>query len=859
MTPLWAKLVRDDAGAVTGWHSLVDHSADVAAVVSALLEQPTINRRLATTAGRDTLDTITCARLAALAFLHDIGKANRGFQLRRDPVAPPVGHIDQLAWIYVTNGGTAYADRLRDTLGLDRVEAWFADADTAFETWSSLFAHHGQPWSEQPADAAAYWRLGPDGDPIAALAPMRAALDTWFAPAFTPGPCLPSAPEFVHAFAGLLMLADWLGSDTQFFPFAHGEAADRMTFALPAARHAVCLVGLAVEGRRATLRTSAPDFAGVFGFAPHDMQREAARAIARCLVVESETGSGKTEAAIARFIQLFLVGAVDGLYFALPTRVAATALFARVKQACAALFPVDDPPTVVLAVPGQVMADDARGYALPDFGFAWTDRPDEAKRQARWAAEHPKRFLAAQIVVGTVDQALLGTIATKHAHLRGTALLRHLLVVDEVHASDTYMEVLLSNLLRDHLHAGGHACLLSATLGAGMRSRLLGTPCPPLAEAIAAPYPALSWADAGEAHTHRAEGTTDTVTGQPRTKAVQVQPVPTIDDPDAIAAAALQAAQEGARVLVVRNTVGAAIAVQQALEAAAGADAEVLFRVNGIATLHHGRFAATDRRLLDAAVETELGKNRRGGGGRIVVGTQTLEQSLDIDADLLISDLCPADVLLQRIGRLHRHHRVRPAGFDVARVVVLTPERRDLLATLRSRRRHGMGLVYPDACIVEATWRLLEAGAVWQVPALNRHLVEMATHPEVLAQIEQELIARDARWTELLDRQHGRHFAEIQQGQRALLDRARPFTDFRLDPDERWATRLGAHDLLAAFDLPLDGPFGAPVSRIRVRSWLVPDADADDEVEALERAPGRCVFRLGPHLLRYDRFGLQSQ
>ena len=93
---LWAKLKRDPTGRVIGWHSLVDHSADVAAVVEALLLQPTIRKRLATAAGRTDLDEGTCARLSALSFLHDIGKANRGFRARVNPQAPPIGHIDQL-------------------------------------------------------------------------------------------------------------------------------------------------------------------------------------------------------------------------------------------------------------------------------------------------------------------------------------------------------------------------------------------------------------------------------------------------------------------------------------------------------------------------------------------------------------------------------------------------------------------------------------------------------------------------------------------------------------------------------------------------------------------------------------------
>ena len=118
-------------------------------------------------------------------------------------------------------------------------------------------------------------------------------------------------------------------------------------------------------------------------------------------------------------------------------------------------------------------ADDVAARALPGHGVQWDDDPGEAARRARWAAEQPKRFLAGTVVVGTIDQALLGTVAVRHAHLRAFSLLRTLLVVDEVHASDTYMEHLLVRLLSFHAGAGGEALLLSATLGIGARTQLL--------------------------------------------------------------------------------------------------------------------------------------------------------------------------------------------------------------------------------------------------------------------------------------------------------------------------------------------------------------------------------------------------
>jgi CRISPR-associated endonuclease/helicase Cas3 len=123
---LWAKLERDDVGRIVGWHSLVDHSADVAAVVEALLVQPTLHRRLAATAGRPDLDQATIARLAALSFLHDIGKANRGFRARVDARAELVGHIEQLAWVFYDDRFAGdIREHMIEVLGLDRIVEWF--------------------------------------------------------------------------------------------------------------------------------------------------------------------------------------------------------------------------------------------------------------------------------------------------------------------------------------------------------------------------------------------------------------------------------------------------------------------------------------------------------------------------------------------------------------------------------------------------------------------------------------------------------------------------------------------------------------------------------------------------------------
>jgi CRISPR-associated endonuclease/helicase Cas3 len=840
----WAKLKLGPRGDIMDWHSLIDHSADVAAVLIELIEQPTIKSRLAKAGNLGDLTPGARDRLGALAFIHDIGKANRGFQARQDPKAPLVGHINELHWLFHDHWGMAHQARLEKTLGLERLYGW-CDG-TPLDLFSAVFAHHGRPWRALRHGFFKGWDVIGGDDPVAGLGPLRAAMDRWFPLAFAPGPPLPGNPEFQHAFAGLLMLADWLGSDPQFFPMANGAGSDRLAFARENARAALAETGLNVETKRVAVKQQPSTFSDLFGFPPHESQTGAAEPTCQCVVLEAETGSGKTEAALWRFQDLFRAGAVDGLYFALPTRVAASQIFERVKAFCNRMFPPGDRPMVVLAVPGQITADDARGHRLPDFSFDWDDAPDEALRRRRWAAEGPKRFLAAQIAVGTIDQALLGAISTRHAHLRGSALLRHLLVVDEVHASDRYMEKLLAGLLKHHLQAGGHALLLSATLGEGARARLLGVTPAPFAQALARPYPAASWA---------ASGTLETMAlrGRGVAKAVAMAALPMMDDPAAIAALALAAAAGGAKILIIRNTVAAAIATLQALETAAPGDAP-LFRVQGVATLHHSRFAPADRRRLDGQVQASLGKTAP-AGACIVVGTQTLEISLDLDADLLITDLCPVDVLLQRIGRLHRHDKPRLFGFAQPRCQVLTPAARDLFLLLgRGGGRHGLGQVYEDARVIEATWRLVETATSWRIPDMNRELVEAATHDEKLNAIDAEFTAAQPDWQKTLHTHLGNTYAEAGAAEAALLKRDRPFSAFEIPEDDVWATRLGGKDITVT--LPnLPGPFGGTVETLNIPYFF--GASAEDELADITQGADWFTFRLGSADLRYDRYGLR--
>ena len=478
----------------------------------------------------------------------------------------------------------------------------------------------------------------------------------------------------------------------------------------------------------------------------------------------------------------------------MPTRAAARQLQTRVNNALKRMF-ADPAPEAVLAIPGQALADEAKGTRLPEFRTRWDDTA--AARPSRWAAEHATRFLAAQIAVGTVDQVMMAGLQVKHAHLRASAMVRALVVIDEVHASDAWMTAIQRKLVVDHISLGGHAMLMSATLGAVARAQWRNQTLPSLATAQAAPYPSV-W-------TKSDCWPVSNVTADQ--KSVSIRAHPGWSDADA-AIASIEAARAGARVLVIRNTVDRA---RETWRASVEAAPDMVFSLEGVQTLHHSRFAAEDRARLDARVETVLGAGR-GSGGMIILGTQTLEQSLDIDADFLVTDLCPMDVLLQRIGRLHRHTRDRLQGFETAAAVVLCPE--GGLDPLTREPENGLGAfgrntslsgVYLDVPGLAATLAEIDSTPVWHIPDMNRALVERATHPERLDQVAQE-----NGWQEYRRRVSGKAIAETQGAELVTLDRTAEFP-CKFPDDEVIRTRLGEQGVVLTLPEGTIGPFGHPI------------------------------------------------
>ena len=469
--------------------------------------------------------------------------------------------------------------------------------------------------------------------------------------------------------AGFCASCDWLGSNTDEFDYrAPGTALqhhlDERLERIGSSRMLV----------RYGLLTPVQGYAGLpallgNGEAPRGVQTliDALPTTPGLTLIEAPTGSGKTEAALAHAWRLLAAGVADSIVFALPTQATANAMFERVEAFAAKAY---GQANVVLA---HGKRDFNRGFQqLVEHGQRRTRQGDEeaSVQCAAWLASSRKRVFLGQIGVCTVDQVLLSVLPVRHKFVRGFGLNKSVLIVDEVHAYDAYMYGLLGEVLKNQHACGGSAILLSATLSAPLRSKLLAAWDSHAAdETPGAPYPALWHATGGPV-----TPLTVAEEHQPPRREVGIECLRLADafPDDGLLVRIVDAAISGALVAVVVNLVDDAQRLARALRERArewpGIEVDIF----------HARYRFADRQDKEAAALKHYGRQAPRTTGRILVATQVVEQSLDLDFDWLITQICPVDLLFQRLGRLHRHQREkRPSEFETPRCTVLTVERDD--------------------------------------------------------------------------------------------------------------------------------------------------------------------------------------
>lgn len=867
----WAKL--DSEG---GWHPLIAHLADVAAVTNRLLaDDSIIAARLSHLAGkRGSLDPGLRSALTFLAALHDIGKVNHGFQERRyqDPRKRSVPHEGHVQVVFRSLRHQPFVEAL---LGALAPMSEYEDSDELSDLLAATIAHHGRPidarreqllgygglsalWEETEATGRApLQEIGLIGE----IASVWSGIDAAELPK-----SLPQDPRFTHLFAGTLTLADWLGSTATAFPFAPEASDDAVGYweeAQKRADHACRRVG--VVAARRTLHVAPGElypalFPQVFGEGavgtPNELQRHVADmelpTDGSRMLIEAATGSGKTEAALALYARLRAQGRAGGLMFALPTRATATAMKNRVEALLPQLYP-DDTPAVTLAVGGRGPDTQAGERILAGKVRLQDDSEGESGQLINWASGHAKKFLAAEIVVGTVDQILLAALAVKHAHLRLAALSRQLLVVDEVHSHDRYMLEVLRTLLDFHQVAGGTALLMSATLSSQALDLLaggVGYRSGSLQGAVERPYPALSeltgkgeWTATGFRH------------GKPG-RSVQWR----LADAATGLAEAVAAAEQGARVCVLRNTVGDAQAtVRQLHDQGHG---KLLWRPAGasFSPAYHSRFTRPDRLCLDYTVLATFGREASNATGSILVATQVVEQSLDVDFDYLVTDLAPVELLLQRLGRLHRHGTRdgdRPPGYEAPRALVIAPE--GPFDPADKSTPHGWGTVYENLPALELTRRAVAANEYIVLPDQNRYLLEEVYHAERLALLESE-----PGWEQPVAEVEGKALARDSNARSRVLsfDLGYEGNASRFSDEALVRTRLGEDAVRVVLDPPVDCWFagGESWAEVDLHYRQLPAGIFDDGERPVltggqQAVDGVMEYPLGEQRLRYEPTG----
>lgn len=561
--------------------------------------------------------------VAGLVGVHDVGKVNPIFLCR---ILKNMSEEERRKWFEALNVDPSVFEEMQDIHHEDVSVAVLRDLDAnrtlAKETVGS---HHERGWTSVSGDAA---YLGGSPWQSCRIALTREILKELKVDESWPSPTGTTSEKSVirKLWAGALVLADWIASRRD-IPYPPGEQRE------------LASVLLREAGFDPRTQVEKTDFSELFGYAPRRLQADVGRLYAGpgIYVLEAPTGYGKTEAALALATQALASGDADGLYFALPTQLTSNRMVDRVRDYVAALY--GEEKTVRLLHGG------ARTSALR--------LGKEAAPGEDWFRPN-RQALLAPFSVGTVDQALLASLPVRFSSLRLAGLAGKVVVFDEIHSYDAYTSELIRKLLQDLRALKAVVVILSATLTDGALAGLLEED------------PSV-WKQYRSAL--RCTVKTDEISVREWPVALhENHPVwlRLSEKEDLIFEEVARRVQNGERVLWIENTVKKAQNVAGRFES------------TGLPFgLLHAKFRAVERLENETYWTNAYGKAGKGtrnqGTGSVLVGTQVLEQSLDLDADFLVSRLAPFDLLVQRIGRLWRHADTpRPASCTSAEAVILT-------------------------------------------------------------------------------------------------------------------------------------------------------------------------------------------
>lgn len=650
---LWAKAERK-----TGrMHPLFCHMLDVAQVTLALWRDVLTDSLHDQFAKALCLDAEATGRLLAFwAALHDLGKASPAFQRQVKPLETNLIAaglpFPKLFSPEFSPHSTISALVLEETLQAETQ----LELRPAKRIALALGGHHGA-WPPPGATD----RLKADQVGGQEWDTVRRELVLTLIEVLEP-PTLPTwitnrtdENVFLTLFSGLTSVADWIGSAESYFPYAEPPLDPRRYAERSAAQARQALADLGWTGYRPP--TEARRFEALFPFPPNPMQQAMVELVEKLngpalVLIEAQTGLGKTEAALYLADHKAYNEQQAGLYVAMPTMATSNQMYGRVAKVLRTRYGSDISKPLLVHSQARWLADTPPPNVTTD-----DEQAGASTRAMTWFLPR-KRSLLAPFGVGTVDQSLISVLQTRHFFVRLFGLSHKTIIFDEVHAYDTYMSTLFQRLLAWLRAVGASVVLLSATLPAQTRRELVQAYAGGGIDVSDAIYPAITWAANGQV------GTVPLPLSESRVVALKW----ISRDPATTVTQLREALREGGCAAVICNTVARSQGVYQAVR-----DAGLV--APGDLILFHARTPFAWRDMNEKEVLNRFGKDSERPQKAIVVATQVIEQSLDLDFDVIISDLAPVDLLLQRAGRLHRHSRPpRPTPVGAPRLLVAVDE-----------------------------------------------------------------------------------------------------------------------------------------------------------------------------------------
>lgn len=651
---LFALAAKTDPENASLWLPLVIHLKDTACVMEYLLEN-WLPEHYGEYLGLSRVDFHALA--IAAAFYHDVGKSTKIFQWLITAQRPELRERLQRYGL-----GTEFG-RQPENIPHAAAGAELLRCHGCGDSIAAIVgAHHGAPEEWELDDFCERmpkeFGWNGDGGRDTSWGRVQDALFQWISTQAETK--LPECSMMAQmALSGLAIMADWIASNTAYFPLIPMEKTPQV-YDRSRAENALRKLHLPKPWRVSADWQSKSYFVRRFGFSENPVQERVEQIAAEMrtpgvMIVEAPMGQGKTEAALAAAEIMMNRFHLGGAAFFLPSQATSNAMFTRMTQW--AEHQPDAKEVAVELVHGQAELN-------PDFMRLSEGRVQigSGERPADSLMVHSffcgrKTKLLANLVIGTIDQLLMAALKRKHVMLRHLGLTGKVVIIDECHAYDTYMNAYLDRVLN---WLGAYqipVILLSATLPGKRRAELLyaylgKSKADDPKVRTSQDYPLLCWT-AGETACMESvppEGGTRNV------KILKADEVQTID-------AVKEALRQGC-VGVIVNTVSRAQNLREIFRNHCP-NAEIL--------IDHSRFLTPDRLEHESEILRRVGKASDGAQrkGVLVIGTQVLEQSLDLDFDLLVTDLCPMDLLLQRIGRLHRHDRARPSGLEQPRCLVM--------------------------------------------------------------------------------------------------------------------------------------------------------------------------------------------